>query len=142
MRDLEIEYSLDEVFSAAKEFLNRTKNYRIFTFSGQLGAGKTTFIAALCRQLGVAEIVSSPTFAIVQQYTSGTGEAIYHLDLYRIKDEEEAIHSGLEDCLATGEICLVEWPENAPGIFPLDIVHTDISITGREKRKLTVQLPE
>lgn len=142
MRHLEIVYKLENISAAAQEFLNKTDTYKVFTFSGELGAGKTTFIAALCREWGVAEIVSSPTFAVVQQYTSERAGAIYHLDLYRIKDEQEAIHSGLEDCLISGNICLVEWPENAPGILPSDTVHTDMIITEKQGRKLLIQLPE
>src|SRR5476649_2602656 len=82
-----------------------------------LGAGKTTFIRALCAAKNVKETVGSPTFSIINEY-GYPGGTLFHLDLYRLKDEEEALRAGVEDCLYSGEICLVEWPDRAPGIFP------------------------
>lgn len=142
MRTEEIVYQLEQMDEVAEKFLSLTKGYVVFAFSGELGAGKTTLISALCRQLGVEEVVSSPTFAIIQQYNTRFGKNIFHMDLYRIKDEEEAIHSGLEDSLLSGDICMVEWPENAPGIFPRNTVKTRIEIPNRKERKLIIQIPE
>ena len=82
-----------------------------------MGAGKTSFIRALCEVKNVKETPGSPTFSIINEYTY-SGGIIFHLDLYRLKDEEEALRAGVEDCLYSGEICLVEWPDRAPGIFP------------------------
>ncbi len=142
MKSTEIIWRLDRIESIARKFVELTQDYSIFTFSGELGAGKTTLISAICKELGVMDVVSSPTFAIIQEYTTTSGKNIVHMDLYRIKDEEEAIHSGLEDSLLSGDICMVEWPENAPGIFPERTVKSRIEITGKEERKLILQIPE
>lgn len=142
MKDQEIQFDIENIASAAADFLKLTAGYHVFAFSGELGAGKTTFISALCRQLGVTEIVSSPTFAIIQQYAAAKAGNVFHMDLYRIKDEEEAIHSGLEDALLSGDICMVEWPENAAGVLPEQTVYTKIEITGKRERKLHIQMPE
>lgn len=142
MKELELEFELDNIDAAAKEFLDKTKGYRVFAFSGELGAGKTTFISSLCKELGVEEVVSSPTFAIIQQYDSTKAGNIYHMDLYRIKSEDEAINSGLEDCILGNDLCMVEWPQNAPGIFPEDTVKINITITSHSRRKMQIHLPE
>lgn len=142
MDNIEITYQLSEIQAAAKKFLTTTQGYKVFTFSGELGAGKTTFISALCREMGINEIVSSPTFSIIQQYDSPEGQAVYHMDLYRIKSGEEAIRAGIEDCLLSGEICLVEWPENAPEIFPDILVKSAITILDNNQRKLLISFAE
>ncbi|MBN9351218.1 MAG: tRNA (adenosine(37)-N6)-threonylcarbamoyltransferase complex ATPase subunit type 1 TsaE [Chitinophagaceae bacterium] len=135
-----IDYSLEKIGKAAAQFLEKANGYRVFAFSGQLGAGKTTFISALCKHLGVNEIVSSPTFAIVQQYDSARGN-IFHLDLYRIKSEDEALNSGLGEAIDSGDICLIEWPENAPGLLPPDAIRVQIELTGNDTRKLNIRFP-
>lgn len=138
---MEIIFSLEEIDEAAAFFLEKTKGFRIYAFSGELGAGKTTFISAICRQLGVEEIVSSPTFSIIQQYDSDDGKIIYHMDLYRLKNDEEAENAGVEDCLFSDGICLVEWPGNASGVFPEKTVKCVLSIIADGKRKLVFALP-
>lgn len=138
---MEIIFSLEEIDEAAAFFLKKTKRFRIYAFSGELGAGKTTFISAICRQLGVQEIVSSPTFSIIQQYDSNDGKIIYHMDLYRLKNAEEAENAGVEDCIFSDETCLVEWPENASEIFPEKTVKCVLSIIADGKRKLVFTLP-
>jgi len=100
------------------------------------GAGKTTFIHALCEVMGVKGTISSPTFSIINQYTAANGNSIYHMDLYRLKDENEAINAGVEDCLYSGNICLVEWPEKAPGIFPDGTLHVNITMLDTNTRKI------
>lgn len=142
MKELDLEFEIENVQGAAREFLDKTKGYRVFAFTGELGAGKTTFIASLCKELGVEEIVTSPTFAIIQQYDSPLAGKIYHLDFYRINSNDEAINSGLEDCILSNHLCMVEWPQNAPGIFPDDTVMINITITGDTRRKMQIQLPE
>ena len=107
-------------------------------FHGNMGAGKTTFIHALCELKGVTDVVGSPTFSIINEYSFADG-MIYHIDLYRLKDEEEAMRAGVEDCLYSDHICFVEWPEKAPGIFPADTVHVSIEMIDSETRHLTVQ---
>lgn len=141
MKPHEIPFELAEVEETARQFIALTSPYRVFTFSGALGAGKTTFISAVCKQLGVEDIVSSPTFSIMQEYHS-VEAPVYHMDFYRLRSDEEAIQAGLEDPLFSEHICFVEWPENAPGIIPADAVHTDIVIEGITRRKLRIKLPE
>ena len=138
---MEIIFSLDGIDEAAAFFLKKTKGFHIYAFSGELGAGKTTFISAICGQLGVLEIVSSPTFSIIQQYKSDDGKIIYHMDLYRLKSVEEAENAGVEDCLFSDGISLVEWPENAPEIFPEKTVKCFLSVIPDGKRKLVCTLP-
>ncbi len=139
---MEIIFELNEIGSAAAEFLSAVQNFKIVAFSGELGAGKTTFIKQLCKILGVTEEVSSPTFSIIQEYFSLENGTIYHIDLYRIKDEVEALNAGVEDCLEGNHWCFVEWPEKAPGIFAPDSVFVNLQILGESERKMFVNLPE
>jgi tRNA threonylcarbamoyladenosine biosynthesis protein TsaE len=115
---MELHFSLSEIDQAARSFWEQAGDYRVFAFHAPMGTGKTTFIAALCRAKGVSAGISSPTFSLINEYATSKGEPIYHIDLYRLRDEEEARQAGVEDCLYSGQICLVEWPEKAPGIFP------------------------
>jgi tRNA threonylcarbamoyladenosine biosynthesis protein TsaE len=107
-----------------------------------MGAGKTTFILALCEMKGVKEVMGSPTFSIINEYffkeNSGAGK-IYHIDLYRLKDEEEAIRAGVEDCFYSDHTCFIEWPEKAPGILPPGTLHVFIEVTDTQTRSLTLQ---
>lgn len=106
-----------------------------------MGSGKTTFIHALCDVLGVKDAVGSPTFSIINEYKAGDSSVVYHLDLYRMKNEEEAIQAGVEDVLYGGALCLVEWPEKAPGLFPADTVQISIDIVDSTTRRITVKVP-
>jgi tRNA threonylcarbamoyladenosine biosynthesis protein TsaE len=137
---MEIIFGLDSIEDAAKEFLKINKDAKVFAFSGELGAGKTTFINALCKKLGVTDVVTSPTFSIIQQYTLPDNEIIFHIDLYRIKNEAEAMDAGIEECLNSNDICMVEWPEMAPEIFPGNTIFTSIQILSPQKRKLIISL--
>jgi tRNA threonylcarbamoyladenosine biosynthesis protein TsaE len=138
---MEFIFELSNIENAAKEFLKLTNDYTVFAFSGELGAGKTTFISALCKQLKVAETVTSPTYSIIQEYKTIADKIIYHIDLYRIKSKEEAMEAGIEDCLNSEEICMVEWPEKAPEIFPDKTIFSNFEIVSPTKRKLVMQLP-
>lgn len=139
-------FSLNNIDKVAKEFWIAVTGKTVFAFHGQMGAGKTTFINSLCIEKGVRDVVGSPTFAIINEYSSiienKEGDTIvqplFHLDLYRIKDEEEAQRAGVEDCLYSGNICLVEWPEKAPGIFPDDTVHAYIKAVNETTRSLKI----
>ncbi|HEY5368634.1 MAG TPA: tRNA (adenosine(37)-N6)-threonylcarbamoyltransferase complex ATPase subunit type 1 TsaE [Hanamia sp.] len=133
---MEIIFDLHEIEKTAKYFLSLNKMNKLFAFSGDLGAGKTTFINALCREMGVSEAVTSPTYSIIQEYASQRGDIVYHIDLYRIKSDQEAMDAGIEDCLNSNEICLVEWPERVPEIFPSETIFTRIEIISATKRKL------
>lgn len=139
---MEIVFELAEIEETVKEFLNVLQNIRVVAFSGELGAGKTTFIKQLCKSLGVTDEVSSPTFSIIQEYFSLENGVIYHLDLYRIKNETEALNAGVEDCVDGRHWCFVEWPEKAPDIFPAETVFVNLHIMGENKRKLIVNLPK
>ncbi len=140
------EFSLDSINEVAKEFWKAATGKTVFAFHGQMGAGKTTFIHALCDVKGVKDVVGSPTFSIINEYeyvpiaigSEGTRKPLFHMDLYRIKDEEEAQRAGVEDVLFSGNICLVEWPEKAPGIFPDDSVHVFIELVDDKTRHLKI----
>ena len=139
---MEIIFDLEQIKDASEKFLKALNNFRIVAFSGELGAGKTTFIKQLCRNLGVADEVSSPTFSIIQEYFSLENGVVYHIDLYRIKDESEALNAGIEDCLDSGHWCFVEWPEKAPGIFVPDTVYVNLQIVRESRRKMIANLPK
>jgi len=105
-----------------------------------MGSGKTTFIHALCDVKGVKDVVGSPTFSIINEYVfeeNGVIQKIYHIDLYRLKDEEEALRAGVEDCLYSDHICFVEWPEKAEDILPEETVHVAIRIVDEQTRQIT-----
>ena len=137
---MEVNFTLDNIDKAAKEFLSATKNLTVFALSGEMGAGKTTFIHAVCKAMEVTDTISSPTFSIINQYKTASGKLIYHMDLYRLKNGEEALQAGVEDCLYSGNTCFIEWPDNAPGIFPEDTVYINIEATGSNIRKLKINL--
>ena len=138
---MEWTFSLDNINEGAKEFWKATAGKTVFAFHGQMGAGKTTFIHAICDAKNVKDVVGSPTFSIINEYEydcEGTKKVMFHIDLYRLKDEEEAIRTGVEDALYSGYICLVEWPEKAPGIFPDDTVHVWIELIDSRTRRLKI----
>lgn len=137
---MEVNFSLDEIESVAKELLAKADIYKVFAFYGEIGAGKTTFIHAFCQVMGVEDVVSSPTFSIINEYHTNAGQTVYHMDLYRIKDENEAVNAGVEDCLYSGNICLVEWPGKAAAILPGDTLHIYITSIAGNTRKLKINL--
>lgn len=137
---MEVNFKLEKIQDAALKLLSTAGSHKVIALHGEMGAGKTTFIHALCEAMGVKDVVTSPTFSIINQYKTIKGETIYHIDLYRIKDEQEAANAGVEDCLYSGDICLVEWPEKAPGIFPEDTLHITISSVDDYTRKLRINL--
>jgi tRNA threonylcarbamoyladenosine biosynthesis protein TsaE len=128
-------FQLQEIEKAADMFWHTFPLQRIFAFHGNMGSGKTTLIHALCATRGVSDTVGSPTFSIINEYRYPDGN-IYHMDLYRLKDEEEALRAGVEDVLYSGDLCLVEWPERAPGIFPPETVHVWLRILTPDTREL------
>lgn len=136
------DFTLDQAELTAAALLAGTPGTLVFAFHGEMGAGKTTFITALCKQFGVHDVVGSPTFSIINEYryigADGRGRPLYHMDLYRLKDEEEARRAGVEDALYSGAVCLVEWPENAPGIFPPGTVHVYIQALDTFTRRLRI----
>jgi len=135
---MEITFSLAEIDHAAQQVLAKDlKN--IILLHGTMGAGKTTFIKALARQLGVKEMTSSPTFSLVNEYETGDGQTLYHFDLYRLNSEEEAYDMGIDEYFYSGSLCLIEWPEKTPNLIPLD--HTTITLKTLPdgRRHLTVK---
>jgi tRNA threonylcarbamoyladenosine biosynthesis protein TsaE len=138
---MEWQFSLDKINDVAKAFWQAVAGKTVFAFHGPMGAGKTTFIHALCDAKGVKDVVGSPTFSIINEYQylcEGTKMPLFHMDLYRIKDEEEALRTGVEDALFSGYTCLVEWPEKAPGIFPEDTIHVIIELVDTQTRRIKI----
>lgn len=129
--------NLEGLPDAANRLLAAVGTRRILLFYGEMGVGKTTLISAICRQLGVADTPSSPTFAIVNEYHSTQGP-LYHFDFYRIKSEQEAFDLGYEDYFYSGSYCFVEWPEKIEGLLPADAAHIRIAVTGDGTRRITV----
>ncbi len=120
----------------AKQLLNYFPEDRIFALYGAMGAGKTTFIKALCRELGSQDNITSPTFALINEYSTGDGSVIYHFDFYRIKKLEEAFDLGYEDYIYSGNYCFIEWPEMIESLLPEGIVEVRITETENGKRQL------
>ena len=119
--------SLDNIREAAKQFIAAMEDNTVFAFDGKMGAGKTTFIKAICEELGVTDVINSPTFAIVNEYRSDeTGELIYHFDFYRIKKLDEVYDMGYEDYFYSGALCFIEWPELVEEVLPGDAVKVTI----------------
>ncbi|MGN1226199.1 MAG: tRNA (adenosine(37)-N6)-threonylcarbamoyltransferase complex ATPase subunit type 1 TsaE [Candidatus Cryptobacteroides sp.] len=129
--------SIDNIREAAKQFVDNMGDASVFAFYGSMGAGKTTFIKAVCEELGVEDVITSPTFAIVNEYRSEeTGELIYHFDFYRIKKLEEVYDMGYEDYFYSGALCFIEWPELIEELLPADAVRVWIEETEGGKRKV------
>ena len=141
MIEMEIYFDFNEIEKTAKKFLDAISGYKVFAFSGDLGAGKTSFISAVCKELDVSETVTSPTYSIIQEYKTSDNKTIFHIDLYRIKSKQEAMDAGVEDCLLSNDICMVEWPEKAPEIFPDNTIYSEMEILSETKRKLIIKLP-
>ena len=137
---MDIEFSLAELEQLAGKLAQIIDDHKVVAIHGQMGAGKTTLISAICKALGSGDAIGSPTFSIINQYQSNSSEIIYHIDLYRLKDDEEAIQTGVEDCLYSGNYCFVEWPDRAPAIFPDDTLHVSILAVNNDTRKLTINL--
>lgn len=129
--------SLDTIHEAAKEFVKEMGEGKVFGFYGKMGAGKTTFIKALCEVLGVEDVITSPTFAIINEYTDGKGDPIYHFDFYRIKKLEEVYDMGYEDYFYSGNLCLLEWPELIEDILPENVIKVTIEEQPDGTRKLS-----
>jgi tRNA threonylcarbamoyladenosine biosynthesis protein TsaE len=128
---------LDELDDAAAEILSYAGNQKIFLFYGDMGAGKTTLIKALCRGLGSTDNIASPTFSIVNEYKSPEGK-ICHFDFYRLKNQAEAMDMGFEEYLYPGNYCFIEWPEKIPGLLPQRYISIKIQAAGDNARRLFI----
>lgn len=129
--------NINELKSVAEKLLNRFPNVRIFAFYGKMGAGKTTFIQAICKSLGTEDNVTSPTFALINEYKTNSFQSIFHFDFYRIKNLEEAYDLGYEDYLYSGNYCLIEWPEMIEPLLPENIVRVKIEVLENETRVIS-----
>ncbi|GAA4469085.1 tRNA (adenosine(37)-N6)-threonylcarbamoyltransferase complex ATPase subunit type 1 TsaE [Nibrella saemangeumensis] len=110
--------NIDELDEVARQLLEEGRGCKVWLFEGEMGAGKTTLIKALCRALGVVSMVQSPTFSIINEYTTRTGESVYHFDCYRLRNEAEALDIGIEEYFDSGNFCFVEWPERVESLWP------------------------
>jgi len=134
--ETELTYRFDQIAQAADWLLHQAADRRCLVFHGDLGAGKTTLIAQLCRLLGVTDAVSSPTFSLINEYARAQGGAVYHIDLYRLRDEKEAMMAGVADCLDSGRFCLLEWPSRAPALIPDDALPVRLEILSEDTRRI------
>jgi tRNA threonylcarbamoyladenosine biosynthesis protein TsaE len=138
-----IQVSLDRLEEFVNGFWSAAKDAKVFAWHGQMGAGKTTLITALGKVKGVEDAMSSPTFSLINQYTykeDGEEKIMYHIDLYRLKDEQEALHAGVEDAIYSGAICMVEWPEKAPHLFDESAVHVFVDLVSDTERLVRIEL--
>ena len=135
---MELIFRLHDIEHAAEWFLKQTSFHRCFTFSGEMGAGKTTFISTVCKMLGAEDNFSSPTFSIINEYRSTSNGVLHHIDLYRLKDANEALSAGVEDCLFSGNYCFVEWPERATDLFPETTVSCFLYVVDADTRMLKI----
>ena len=136
--------SLGELKNFSKQFWNCVDGKKVFAFHGEMGAGKTTIIGALCHFKDVEDVTGSPTFSIINEYSyseNGESKKLFHIDLYRLKDEEEVVQAGVEDCVYSGSVCMVEWAEKAPGLFDENTIHVYIESVSATERKVEVKLP-
>ena len=138
-REIKIQ-SLEHIHEAAREFIAAMGDNTVFALYGKMGAGKTTFIKALCQELGVEDVVTSPTFAVINEYRSDiAGELIYHFDFYRIKKLEEVYDMGYEDYFYSGALCFIEWPELVEELLPGNTIKVTIEELEDGSRKLTME---
>lgn len=130
-------YFLTDLSKIAKTIISSTTN-KTLLFYGQMGVGKTTLIKEICKQLGVVDTISSPTFSLVNEYQTSSSAKVYHFDFYRIEDEEEALDMGIDDYFYNNDWCLIEWPENIENLLPLDAVKIELELL--ENRQRNIQL--
>ncbi len=134
---MEISFTKANLQDAARQVYAWGKGHSVWAFHGEMGVGKTTFIHSLCDVLGVTSAVGSPTYAIINEYSSPNLGAIYHMDWYRLKDEDEAVQAGVEDPLYSNQLCLVEWPDRAIELLPEHTLHLYLCIQDNERRRIS-----
>jgi len=126
--------NLNAINIAAQNFIKNVKDKKVFAFYGEMGAGKTTFIKAVCENLGVEDMINSPTFSIINEYSTTNEDTIYHMDCYRIEKESEAMNIGVTEYLYSGNYCFIEWPEKIERLLPDDVVRVKITEIENEIR--------
>jgi tRNA threonylcarbamoyladenosine biosynthesis protein TsaE len=131
--------SLDTIHHTARQFIDQIGDRTVFAFNGKMGAGKTTFIKAICEEMGVKETVNSPTFSIVNEYEGSGNRIIYHFDCYRINNIQEALDLGAEEYLYSGNLCFIEWSENIAPLLPDSIINVDIEENENGKRDVMMR---
>lgn len=129
---------IENIRSVAREFIGQMGDATVFAFYGKMGVGKTTFIKAICQELGVEDVINSPTFAIVNEYRSGSAELIYHFDFYRINKISEVYDFGYEDYFYSGALCFIEWPELVEELLPADSVKVTIEEKADGTREVSI----
>ena len=130
--------SLKGLQQAAEQFIAAIGQQKVFAFYGEMGAGKTTFIKAVCRHLGVTENITSPTFSLVNEYFTEKGNTIYHFDCYRLKNIQEACDIGVEEYFYSNNLCFIEWPEKIEDLLPLNRVDVNINVLDNGKREISL----
>ena len=132
--------SMEELPLAAKKILDESNSEKIFVFKGEMGSGKTTLIKELCLQIGVISAMSSPTFSLINEYETNSGEVVYHFDFYRLEGEQEAFDYGYEDYFFSGNYCFIEWPEKIPNLIPDNylLIEIEMNLQIREMQVTSV----
>ena len=133
-----LSFTLPQINQTVEQVFEYAKDKKVWAIHGEMGVGKTTFIHALCEYLGVSSAIGSPTYSIINAYKSSKVGEIYHMDWYRLKNEEEALEAGIEECLFSGNLCLVEWPEKASALLPDDCLHISLVILDEKTRQISL----
>ncbi len=128
---------LNSINAVAKDFLSKIGDNKIISFNAEMGAGKTTFIKAICNVLGVTDVATSPTFSIVNEYNMPNGNLIYHFDFYRLEEPEEALDFGLYEYLDSGNLCFIEWPEMIGNLLPNNVLEVSIKVKENQERVIS-----
>ncbi|MGD2034385.1 MAG: tRNA (adenosine(37)-N6)-threonylcarbamoyltransferase complex ATPase subunit type 1 TsaE [Bacteroidales bacterium] len=140
MKEIRFVYALTDIARVADEFLTVADENRHFAFYGNMGAGKTTFITAICKILGVQDLVSSPSFAIIHEYSLGNGEQVFHFDFYRIKKSDELLEIGFYEYCNANSYCFIEWPEKGEDLIPGDFIKVRLEEMSERKRMLSLKI--
>lgn len=134
------EAALTDLDNIAKAFIEKAGNHKVWLFRGEMGSGKTTFIKHICKALGVTDVMSSPTFSIVNEYRTKDQGKVFHFDFYRLQNEAEAYDIGTEEYFYSGNYCMVEWPDKIPGLIPTQYATVEISTENQTQRTIALSL--